>query len=883
MTEQRGWTDFATELRQKTVDKEASPAVKRLTSSLIPITRTINALVTAFTKSILPHEARFDVLWGLIHLNLKLSYSSLEKLERTVGWLNRLRRVVELFNRCFAICEEINESRLAVIEVMGNFVLLPMQHLRLTCEVIDPMVAILGDSVKYLRSYPSDKEATKAWPQLESKINKRLSDLDATVKHLNDITTLSKANQERQIKHLAIRHAPVPEPEEPGRFPVQMLPVGRNPAFYGRQLELGKIDQYLNWRLENNPPLRTYTIYGRRGVGKTEIALQYAYSNPSGFEAIFWIRCETSVSLRQSFSDMAMALNLPGADRHGHHEENLMAVQKWLKLTRRRWLMIFDNAEKESILKQYWPVGANGAILITSRKYYNFMKDSQRRGETVKPFNEQQSWALLMQLLGEDWKALDKEGRIRVSEEQAAKQFLSKLGGLALAIQQAAILINNSEIGGHTINSTYEEFKDTAQNLPPRQSGERSELIHSLDTLWNMTFKSLSRNARDFLSVLSLLSPDAMLIDLFLPRKQSALDGKLAFCKQNPSLVDDKSQATLSSIITPPPALRNAIEELLKKSLIKQEGRVLTVHRVVQEAMNYHSVQDLQASFDSAVALVYEAFPKQVHGFPLHKYWGMCQAYIPHGAHLSAKFYDYTHPPTMSPLKGSSQLVDLLANCAWYLYEISDYDVCLRIINTAQTATKDSNSLQYAHLCNTAAGAYYELNQMADCRTNWEKALAIRELLLPEDDIERSDSYHNMGNLESSCDNLDKAMWYFNRAVQVRRAKGDSAASKLALTNLSIGRVHWLRDEYAEASLMFAQSEALFSRTDGDDTQFMAYVHLSYGNVEYEQNRYSSAKQNYNDCLKIALAGTAIHPITAAAYYSLGCVEFKLKHHDVAR
>ena len=111
--------DFATELRQKTTAKDSSPAVKRLTSQLSPLTRTITTLISAFTKSILPHEARFDVLWGLIHLNLKLSYSSLDKLERTVGWLGRLRRVVELFNRCFAICEEINESRLAVIDVMG--------------------------------------------------------------------------------------------------------------------------------------------------------------------------------------------------------------------------------------------------------------------------------------------------------------------------------------------------------------------------------------------------------------------------------------------------------------------------------------------------------------------------------------------------------------------------------------------------------------------------------------------------------------------------------------------------------------------------------------------------------------------------------------------
>ena len=69
--------------------------------------------------------------------------------------------------------------------------------------------------------------------------------------------------------------------------------------------------------------LRTYTIYGRRGVGKTEIALQYAYENPSGFDAIFWIQCETSVSIRQSFTDVAVALNLPGADRNGISQNSL--------------------------------------------------------------------------------------------------------------------------------------------------------------------------------------------------------------------------------------------------------------------------------------------------------------------------------------------------------------------------------------------------------------------------------------------------------------------------------------------------------------------------------------------------------------------------------
>lgn len=133
-------------------------------------------------------------------------------------------------------------------------------------------------------------------------------------------------------------------------------------------------------------------------------------------------------------------------------------------------------------------------------------------------------------------------------------------------------------------------------------------------------------------------------------RKQSALNGKLQFCKQNTR--DSKAHTALSSIVNQTPALLNALAELVKSNLITQDGRNLSVHRVVQEAISFHDIDDLQASFDSAVQLVHEAFPKQIRGDPMFKDWAMCQAYIPHGAHLSRRFSAYTNPPIQSALKG---------------------------------------------------------------------------------------------------------------------------------------------------------------------------------------------------------------------------------------
>jgi hypothetical protein len=92
--------------------------------------------------------------------------------------------------------------------------------------------------------------------------------------------------------------------------------------------------------------------------------------------------------------------------------------------------------------------------------------------------------------------------------------------------------------------------------------------------------------------------------------RQAALNGKLSFIKRSQKIMDE--QASLASAVQSNPALDAVINELLDKSLIKKENRVISVHRVVQEAMNYHSLEDLQASFDAAVALV--GFPRDYLG-----------------------------------------------------------------------------------------------------------------------------------------------------------------------------------------------------------------------------------------------------------------------------
>jgi NB-ARC domain len=496
-------------------------------------------------------------------------------------------------------------------------------------------------------------------PKNELKATECLKSLNDTLKHLNEINSYSQVNQERQVRFLSMRTAVHPDPEETATFPVQMLPQDRNELFFGREAELAAINAKLG--TDEISSLQTYTIYGRRGVGKTQVALEYAYRNLGNFDAIFWIQCETSASLRQSITDAANELNLPGASQSGHFEENLVSTHNWLKRTSKRWLLVFDNAEDERLLKGYWPIGARGSILITSRKYYNFIKDIDRGGKTVPLFDNAHSLELLLKFLGTDWQDIHLVETFRESDLAAARSLVKMIGGLALAIEQAASLILS--LGTH-LRGFLDIFVKTLESLPDRPLGKRDSMIKSLDTIFSIAFQDLSTNARTLLGVLAFLAPDGIQLDLFLPRNQRILQGRLEFCMTSPTGQED-SHAALSNVIDPPPGLQKVIDELLEAKLIRFDNRIFSIHRVIQEALNFRDFAELQDSFDAAVCLLFEAFPKQESGDPLHTVWATCQDYVQHVVQLFKKFNELRNPEATITLAARRELILLGANCGW--------------------------------------------------------------------------------------------------------------------------------------------------------------------------------------------------------------------------
>jgi hypothetical protein len=66
------WQDLVSEIQGKITDVASNSSMKRQMGKIQPLPRTLAALTRIFSQLVDPLEIKFDLLWGLIYLNLKV-------------------------------------------------------------------------------------------------------------------------------------------------------------------------------------------------------------------------------------------------------------------------------------------------------------------------------------------------------------------------------------------------------------------------------------------------------------------------------------------------------------------------------------------------------------------------------------------------------------------------------------------------------------------------------------------------------------------------------------------------------------------------------------------------------------------------------------------
>lgn len=150
------------------------------------------------------------------------------------------------------------------------------------------------------------------------------------------------------------------------RFPGARPPVwavpARNASFTGRAALLEKLRDHLSAGVTAVMP---QAVHGLGGIGKTQLALEYAYRFMADYDLVWWISAQQEELIAASLAEIAPLL---GIRRGENIDEAAEAVREALRrgVPYNKWLLVFDNADDPDALQPHLPQGS-GHVIITSR------------------------------------------------------------------------------------------------------------------------------------------------------------------------------------------------------------------------------------------------------------------------------------------------------------------------------------------------------------------------------------------------------------------------------------------------------------------------------------------------------------------------------------
>jgi DNA-binding XRE family transcriptional regulator len=142
------------------------------------------------------------------------------------------------------------------------------------------------------------------------------------------------------------------------------VPYQRNPYFVGRETVLQSLRQTLIPGAKTTT--LTQSISGLGGIGKTQVAIEYAHHYGEYYEAVLWIQADSLEVATAAW--LQLATQVLGLPEQQEAEQQIAEVKRWLQ-KRHGWLLILDNVENpQGILSTFVPSKHQGSVLITTRK-----------------------------------------------------------------------------------------------------------------------------------------------------------------------------------------------------------------------------------------------------------------------------------------------------------------------------------------------------------------------------------------------------------------------------------------------------------------------------------------------------------------------------------
>jgi hypothetical protein len=515
------------------------------------------------------------------------------------------------------------------------------------------------------------------------------------------------------------------------------VPV-RNAAFAGREAQLGAIRE----SLLSGRPAAARALHGMGGVGKTQLAIEYAHRFAGEYDVVWWLDSENVVLLAQQYADLALAIGCAGP---GAPQEVVRRAVRSDLHQRPGWLVIFDNAADPGSLRDWLPSGP-GHVLITSR--------SAAWAELAVPVPVGVlARAESVELLRKRVPGLAGPDAVKLAEA---------LGDLPLAMAQAGAYLAEARLPAGDYVALLEDR--AADLLCEGKPATYRDTLASVTTLAYDQLRSTDEDAAGLAAICAFLAPEPVPVH-WLVNAAARLPGGLG--------------ARLGD----PMASRALLAALTRTALARLDDAGLTMHRLTQAIIRARVLQDAACPApELAVAAVTASAPGDPNA---PRAWPCWAPVMPHLAALD--------PAT----SGSSELRSLAAGAVRYLVQRGDAPAALamaRELRAGWAARFPAEDRLTLSVRNAMVGALSFLGRLAEARAEAEHLLAGHRRAFGDDDPGTLTVASNLANnLRDLGQHEDARRLDEDTLARSRRALGDDhpetlrSASNLAADLCALG------------------------------------------------------------------------------------------------
>jgi tetratricopeptide (TPR) repeat protein len=569
-------------------------------------------------------------------------------------------------------------------------------------------------------------------------------------------------------------------------------------------------------------------LYGLGGIGKTQLAVEYAWHYENDYNALLFVRADTPADLEVNLAALcgALVLDLP-EKTVSEQEVRLIATLKWLA-EHPGWLLIVDNVDSSATVNaaEKWLLQLNSGHVLVTTRVNEWPQQVECLGLDVLQPDDAQDFLL---------ERTDGHRPPQPSDATDALALAHDLGYLALALVQAGAYIEANNV---TIQEYRTNWAANEENVRGWFNEKRMGYPSSVAVTWQTSFDQLNPPAQTLLNRLAWFSAEPVPLSLLKVPIPGA----------------------------EPINMRDARHDLTRYSLAvtTSDKLAFSIHKLVQEVTRTKLIdeQNQEEPFTESLNWINAAFigdPQDV------RTWSILSALRSHALEVSMQYApEFGNPgPTGQLLNNLAQLLDAKA-------ELRAAEPLMRRFLAITEQNYGSDHPQVATGLNNLASLLHDTNRLEEAEPLFRRALAIRE----QNDISNhplvATSLNNLARLLYDTNRLEEAEQLFRRALVISEQNYGSDHPQVATGLNNLARLLQDTNRLEDAEQLFRRALVISEQNYGSNHPSVAIRLNNLALLLLETNRLEEAEPLFRRALSITEQNySSDHPSVAISLNNL--------------